>query len=65
METYEIFLLLQAYVPSKKHKNNKDVTSITQTKTNIDTVDKEGKSSKISDKEANTSPISEKRRLTQ
>ena len=57
MEAYKIFLLLQAYVPSKKHNNNKYVASITPTRNNTDTVDKEGKSSKILDKEANTSPI--------
>ena len=48
----------QASVPYKKHKNDKDGASITPTKNNIDTVDKEGKSRKNLVKEANTSPIS-------
>ena len=40
METYQIFLVPQASVPSNKHKNDKDGASTTPKKTNIDKVDK-------------------------
>ena len=63
METYQIFVVSQAYVPSKKHENDKDDASINPIKTNIDTVDKEGKSRKNVVKEANISPISSKNNI--
>ena len=53
----------QAYVPSNKHKNDKYGASITPTKTNTDTVDKEGKSGKNVVKESSTSPISAKKKI--
>ena len=55
----------QASVSPKKHKNDKDGASITPTRKNIDTVDKGDKSRENVVKEANTSPISAKIRLTQ
>ena len=50
----------QAYNPSKKHKNDKDDASITSTKKNIYTFDKEEKSKENVVKESNTSSISAK-----
>ena len=46
--------------PQRNIENDKYGESITPTKTNIDTVDREGKSRKDVVKEANTSPISAK-----
>ena len=46
METYQIFAVPQASVPSDKYRNNKDDASITSAKTNVDTSDKGGKSGK-------------------
>ena len=63
METYQIFVILKASMPSNRHKNNKYGASIPPTKTNIDTVDKEGKLRKNVVKEATTSPISAKKNI--
>ena len=50
---------------TQRNLKNNDVASIIPTKNIIDTVEKEEKSSKNLDKEANTSPLSEKIKLTQ
>ena len=47
MEKYQIFVFPQESVPSKKHKNDEDGTSITPVKTDIGTVEKEYKSMEI------------------
>ena len=64
MKTYQIFVVPQASVPSKKHKNYKYGASITPTKTNVDTVDKEGKSREMWFRNPTHLLYEKKRRLT-